>query len=314
MIEEQFEFSPCSKTGTYELAKGGTEMMYERLISSLPKELLNKFQIICSRVRELDPNKKKILWVHDTYDDPENIHLKNPENHDLYEKFVFVTYSQFLTYHMEYKIPYSKSVVIENAIQPFNSINKPTDRINLIYHTTPHRGLELLVPTFEYLAKKYSDIHLDVFSNFDIYGWPKRNEPYEKVFEVCRNNPQITYHGTQPNAIVRDYLSRAHIFAYPSIWPETSCIAAMEAMAANCLVVASDLGALPETLLDQRYMYRYDEDPHAHIRTFVSVLEHAIIQCRETKSSFTDVSNIANVKFDWGRKSQEWKILLESLL
>ena len=40
----------------------------------------------------------------------------------------------------------------------------------------------------------------------------------------------MTYHGFKPNDVVRKALSEAHIFAYPSIWVETSCISAIEAM------------------------------------------------------------------------------------
>jgi hypothetical protein len=53
-------------------ARGGTELMQERLHKSIPEQLLNKFQIIPSRVRELDPDKKKILWLHDLPHDPES--------------------------------------------------------------------------------------------------------------------------------------------------------------------------------------------------------------------------------------------------
>jgi hypothetical protein len=50
--------------------RGGTELMADR-INSLPPELLSRFQIIHSRVRELDPNKKKIYVLHDLPGDPE---------------------------------------------------------------------------------------------------------------------------------------------------------------------------------------------------------------------------------------------------
>jgi UDP-glucose:(glucosyl)LPS alpha-1,2-glucosyltransferase len=46
-------------------AKGGTELMMERLYQSLDKDLLEQCQIIPSRVRDLDETKVRILWQHD---------------------------------------------------------------------------------------------------------------------------------------------------------------------------------------------------------------------------------------------------------
>ena len=56
-----------------------------------------------------------------------------------------------------YDIPWSRTAVIKNSITPIevkNINNKFSDRkedsvINIVYHTTPHRGLKLLVPVFE---------------------------------------------------------------------------------------------------------------------------------------------------------------------
>ena len=104
------------------------------------------------------------------------------------------------------------------------------DTFNLIYHTTPHRGLEVLVPVIDFLANKGKKIHLDVYSSFKMYGWENRDEPYQKVFDKIKAHDNMTYHGYQPNDVIRKALKKAHMFSYPNIWPETSCIAMIEAM------------------------------------------------------------------------------------
>ena len=194
-------------------AQGGTEQMKYGLHERLPKELLEQFQIICSRVRELDEDKKKILWLHDLPLDPESAHLKEPENQDKFDKIVCVSQWQMQQYANFLGVPYGKSVVLKNAIEPIEAHEKPDpqDGINLIYHTTPHRGLEILVPVFEQISKMYDNIHLHVYSSFDIYGpeWAERNKPYQPLFDAVEEHPQMTYHGFKPNseAIV------AHILA-----------------------------------------------------------------------------------------------------
>ena len=64
-----------TNSGTWSKSQGGTERMFERLKKELDPKLLDNFQIICSRVRDLE-DKKRILWLHDLWNDPENQHLK----------------------------------------------------------------------------------------------------------------------------------------------------------------------------------------------------------------------------------------------
>ena len=52
--------------------KGGTELMAERLREAIPFELLDKFQIIPSRVRSLDESKVRVFWCHDLPNDGES--------------------------------------------------------------------------------------------------------------------------------------------------------------------------------------------------------------------------------------------------
>lgn len=279
-------------------SNGGTELMGRRLESSLPKELLNKFQIFPSRVRNMADDKIKILWCHDLVGDPESDHLKNG-GWKKFHKIVFVSYWQQQQFMAHYNIPWSKCAVIQNAIEPVLVTEKPKDKIKLIYHTTPHRGLQLLVPVFQKLAEKHNDIHLDVYSSFKIYGWDERDKPFKELFDQIDAHEQMTNHGTVENSEVRKALAESHIFVYPSIWPETSCLSLMEAMSAKCLCIHPTFGALPETSANWTFMYSYHEDMQTHAEHFYVMLESAINVLRspdnpaavrlEGQKSYTDL-------------------------
>ena len=93
-----------SQNGTYEHlgSQGGTEQMMAGLRQRVPTELLDKFNIICSRVRDenVSKTKKNILWLHDTWDDPESQHLKEAKSLDRFSKLVFVSNFQQASYHL----------------------------------------------------------------------------------------------------------------------------------------------------------------------------------------------------------------------
>jgi glycosyltransferase involved in cell wall biosynthesis len=293
--------------------------MQERLHSSLPADLLERFQIIPSRVRDLDPNKKKILWLHDLPNDPESEHLKDSQLRKRFDKIVCVSDWQMQLYNLMSGLPYSESTVIKNAIHPIEIEAKQFDgTINLIYHTTPHRGLELLVPVFEELAETHKDIHLDVYSSFSIYGWEVRDQQYQHLFDRCKNHPQITYHGAVPNEEVREALKKSHIYAYPSIWPETSCLSVIEAMSAMNLVVCPNYAALPETCANFAMMYPWHEGKVQHGIQFKHTLEHAINIIR-TKGNTQDPylefqKNYFDYFYGWDKRKAEWLALLQSML
>jgi len=312
------ELGPA-QNGTYEHlgSQGGTEQMVAGLKQRLPAGLLDQFNIICSRVREenISKTKKNILWLHDTFDDPESQHLKDTKSLDRFEKLVFVSHYQQSTYNLGLGVPYDKGIVLQNAIVPFETHEKPEGKINLIYHTTPHRGLELLVPVVEFLAKQGLDFHLDVYSSFGIYGWPARDEPYLPLFERIKNHPNMTYHGWQPNSVIREALKKAHIYAYPSIWPETSGISVIEAMSAGCNVICPTLAALPETCANFAVQYGWTENNNKHANMFAGILGMVI---RDYKSPF----NQERLKFqkayfdsfyNWDTRANQWQDFLQSL-
>lgn len=300
-------------------ANGGTELMARRLQASLTPELDEAFQIIPSRVRTLDPDKLRVLWCHDLPGDPESDHLKN-DGWRRFNLIVFVSYMQRQAYLDYYGIPYERTTVMQNAIEPFadKDIKKTNAKIKLIYHTTPHRGLELLVPVYKKLCEEYDNLHLDVFSSFEIYGWKERDTPFNELFEIIKEDKTMTYHGYKPLSVVRRALGKADIFAFPSCWRETSCLSLMEAMASECLCVHSDLGALPETAANWTLMYGYADDPNHHAGRFYSALKGAIEVFKANREAYAMKlklqRNYVETFYNWEIRALQWKALLESML
>jgi glycosyltransferase involved in cell wall biosynthesis len=199
-------------------------------------------------------------------------------------------------------------VVIDTPIDPLPKVEKTFDKIRLVYSSTPQRGLELLVPVFVELAKKYDNIHLDVFSSFKIYGWDDADKRYEHVYDIIRNHPQMTYHGFAPNDVVKEHLLKAHIHAYPSIWLECNSRSIIEAMSAGLLCVHPNFGGLSDTSGGLNFMYQGDNNHQTHANVFYHALEHAInkVSTEELQNYLRLVKLYADSRYAWSKIVGQW--------
>ena len=166
--EQQHDVVEASKK-----AKGGSELIYARVKERVPEDVWDYFQVILSRVRELE-DKPRILWFQDTSQDPEVQFLKKKEERDKFDRFVFPSDWSLEKYNLDLGVEYEKSVVLKNAIEPIPAHAKPKKGpIRLAYISTPHRGLDVLVAAFR--AAKFENVELDVYSSFKIYGWEDKD-------------------------------------------------------------------------------------------------------------------------------------------
>jgi glycosyltransferase involved in cell wall biosynthesis len=194
---------------------------------------------------------------------------------------------------------------------------KDKEKIRLVYTSTPQRGLEILVPVFKKLAEIHSDIHLDVFSSFKIYGWDDADKNFEPLYDEIRNHPQMTYHGFTPHDELREYLNKCHIHAYPSIWMETACRAIIEAMSAGLICVHPNFGALTDTSAGLNVMYQGDfEDRSKHASVFAHYLNSTINMVRDNNhTNIVQFNKIfADSRFNIERVKASWNNMLEDLL
>jgi UDP-glucose:(glucosyl)LPS alpha-1,2-glucosyltransferase len=301
-------------------ANGGTELYQRFLTEKLDPELLNNFQIVSSRIRELDPTKIRIFSGHDLALDPESMKFRDSKFINNFHKFVWISHYQYAQYRLVHGIPYNtKSSVLETCIKPapLEALQKPTDIIRIVYTSTPQRGLEILVPVFIELAKIHPEIHLDVFSSFKIYGWDNADKEFETLYDVIRNHPQMTYHGFVSNDQLREHLNKSHIFAYPSIWEETSCRSMIESMSAGLICVHPSYGALPETSGMLNMMYQGDfDDKMTHSNIFMNYLNGAIdvVKKNQYEQVISYIKYYTDMRYNQDNIVRQWELMLKQLL
>jgi glycosyltransferase involved in cell wall biosynthesis len=148
-------------------------------------------------------------------------------------------------------VPVEKIIMTTNAV-PLRLFNPHPERLAArkpwaYYASTPFRGLELLLLAWPHILQQVPTAQLHICSSMKIYQPDQTADAYSGLYEQANAMPGVHYHGSVGQAELRRVAQQCRVLAYPCIFPETSCIAAMEAMAAGCVVVSTALGALPET-------------------------------------------------------------------
>ena len=291
---------------------GGGDNQLRLLLKYLSDESFKDINLILNSTNHdlIEKDKINVLWVHHFVNQKEIKNLSSKDYVDKLDWIVFNSHWNFEKYVYQFKIPESKSIVIRNAIEKIDFEKKPKDKISLIYHTTPWRGLVHLLKIFKNLNLK--DVELNVCSSTIIYGKKFDNQlgkKYENIFNECKNTKNVNYFGYLENKKVIDLLKKTHIFAHPSIWPETSCIAAIEAMAAGCEVVSTNLGALYETCSPFGTFVGFDRDWNNLENSYGKVLLNSFKNywSNDNQNKLKMQSESINATYSWDVRSIEWK-------
>jgi glycosyltransferase involved in cell wall biosynthesis len=238
---------------------------------------------------------------------------QNLSSKDFVDKLDWIVYNSnwnFEKHVYQFKVPEKKCIVIRNAIEKIDFEDKPKDKISLIYHTTPWRGLVHLVKIFKNLNLK--NVELNVCSSTAIYGKKFDSglgKTYENIFNECKNTKNVNYFGFLENKKVVELLKKMHIFSHPSIWPETSCISAIESMAAGCETVTTNLGALYETCSPFGTFVNFDRNLINLEKRYSKVLANSIKNywSNENQNKLKLQRETINATYSWDVRSLEWK-------
>ena len=281
--------------------KGGTELQLELLQKHVDSELLDHFQICTSIPGKvpIDPNKINILWQKNNYNQP-NIQpwFSDKKNHDQYDWYIFNSHWSAEKYRMMYGLPLEKCHVIKNAITHFPERQpyKEGDRLRLIFQPTPWRGLNVLLGAMDLL--KDENIELDVYSSCDLYGseFAKNNdETWKKLYEQARSLPNVNYLGNRPNEFILNKITNYHMFAYPCIWEETSCISAIECMSSGLYTITT-------------VYINYDKDYKKLAYKFAYAIKHLMCQLhRDYAQDHLELQqNYMKRFYSWDSRKTQW--------
>jgi len=291
--------------------------MYEELMNRLPSHHKEAFSIFNYPVYA-DASKKLVYWNQLSYDQQAVKFLNTSSFVDQIDAFVFVSQWQAECFRKIYGIPGYKTQVIKNAcIQTYDKdFESPIETVKVCYTSTPWRGLDVLLDSWEELNPENCELH--VFSSTKIYGKDfssSQESVYEQLYERARSLPGVTYRGSIENKDLLKELPSFHVLAYPCTFEETSCISVIEALSAGLRVVTSNLGALPETTEGWARMYPYLANKEYHYKKFSRILSEEIHKVRsgELKEHLKLQKQAYSTRWSWEERVKEWTNFLDTL-
>ena len=303
-------------------SRGGTELQMEMLLKHCPKDLVESVQICTSIPGKvpLDPNKINILWQKNSYDQP-NLQefFGNKERHKEYDWYVFNSHWNYEKFRYFFDIPTDKSIVIKNGCLSFptRKIYKKGNPIKIIHHCTPWRGLNVLLGAMQEI--KDPNITLDVYSSTQVYGSEfskEHDEQFKPLYDQAKKLPNVNYIGYKPHEYILEKMPEYDMFVYPSIFEETSCISAMEALSAGVHVITNNLGALYETCGEWPVYVNYTDDLESMAIATAHAIQVAAGYLHEDfmQEHLTEQQKFYKRFYNWNKKGMEWENFLKGAL
>jgi len=266
-----------------------------------------------------------VLWSQHAADQAAVKALANPDERIAWDGFFLVSQWQADTYMSTFSIRPERITILRNAVAPaFERLQRrtlPFFRTGappiLAYTSTPFRGLVILLTAFPAIRAAVPGCRLRVYSSMGVYQVPDASDDYRILYDLARALPGSEYPGSLPQTALAEALAEVDILAYPNVFAETSCIAAMEAMAAGCLVVSSKLGALPETTAGFGFLMDASTEVVGMAREFTNVVANLIRAARDKPDQFEDglrrQQSHARTAYNWTMRALEWEQALQRL-
>lgn len=293
-------------------------------LGMLSADLLNRFDVVVMgseaqghSLRVAGVKAPMVLWCQHAHDQPAVQGLKQADERGAWNGFAMISQWQTENYTAVFGIARERIQILGNAISPRILAMPETtpwflrgDQPVLAYTSTPFRGLDVLLQAFPAILEQVPGARLRVYSGMALYRVAPENDPYAALYEACRAQPGAEYHGPVSQSELARALAEVDVLAYPCTFAETSCIAAMEAMASGATIVTTDLGALAETtagfgnLMAARGTNGSFASEYASF--LVSTLSEATRTPGPTAERLAHQRRYARENYSWARRAEQW--------
>lgn len=228
--------------------------------------------------------KKIIVWVHDvmlhnayngnyierTYDD-------GRQNHAFTENFckrvdVVTCQSEWHARVLKELYPSLSNKIVEmpNGVDTellndvLSTTNLQKKRHRFIWASHHDRNIENVLRVWPKICAQIPDATLE------IYG--ERTEKTAQFVHdaVSASNGTIRVHGKIPHIDLFQELKKSDVWFYPTFFPETYCMTALEAQLAGCLCIAFKTASLETTVGDRGVLLDIEKEPRRPDETDVS--------------------------------------------
>jgi beta-1,4-mannosyl-glycoprotein beta-1,4-N-acetylglucosaminyltransferase len=204
---------------------------------------------------ELFPNTsfyKSYLWGHDTHFLPYGCSLSSEQILTKWENYITgcicLTEWQRNNYLNAYPELKNKITLINNGIDIDNFPRRPFVKITnrFIYTSCSERGLKILLKLWPQILEKMPDASLVISS----YNKFPKNDDEKEIKTIIEKYPSINHLGKLGVKALYFQMSMAEYWLYPCIFPETSCITALEMLMNEVICLYYPCAGLPGTMKD----------------------------------------------------------------
>ena len=166
-----------------------------------------------------------------------------------------------------YGLDPNKIFIIGNGLAQEN-FNKKVDKIKnrFIYTSAPNRGLDKLIEYMLEIRKTVPDVTLYIYRGLDDFD--NNTKPILDKIKKYPYKDFVKFMGKVDQETLAVEMLKSEYWFYPTNFTETYCMSGLEAMAAGCMCITSDLAALHDTIGDRGILIknsnRYSEEYKKH--------------------------------------------------